>query len=335
MALTTDQHAAITTDQVTHLALGSPIVLDLNGNGITTQSVSNGVKFDIFGVGQQVNTGWVSGGDGLLVMDRNADGAVNGGAELFGQGTTLANGAKAANGYAALTELDSNSDGVLNASDAEFSKLEVWVDTNSDGVSQSGELQSLASLGITSLSLQAQSSTTTDNGNLLGLVSNYTTADGATHEMADVWFQTNAAPSANSVAVAPPTLVPQLDLAVPLKPSDPAVLSVTPSVTVSAPPPTLTNTTAGLADALSSYISTSGTTVALSNAKLGQTQATAAAPPPLSQGVNSMVDALKQFDANGNALNAVPLVSAASVSIKLESDPLAKLASAPPLATGK
>jgi hypothetical protein len=191
MALSADQINALTTQQQSYLPIGSPIVLDLNGDGISTQSIASGVQFDIYGVNHLVATGWVSGGDGLLVMDRNHDGTVNGGTELFGQGTNLASGAKAVNGYQALSELDANHDGVINAGDSSFAELMVWVDSNSDGVSQSGELQSLQQLGISQLDLSAQKVTELDHGNIIGLVSGYTTTDGATHAMADVWFTTS------------------------------------------------------------------------------------------------------------------------------------------------
>ncbi len=189
-ALTTDQYAALTTDQRPHLTYGTPLILDLNGNGVSTASIEQGVQFDIFGIDRAVNTGWVTGGDGLLVMDRNHDGSINGGRELFGEGTTMANGQKAENGYMALAEMDTNGDGSISSADADFADLLVWVDTDSDGISQTSELHTLSSLNITQLDLNAQSSTNWDNGNLIGLTSSYTTSDGEGHGMADVWFAT-------------------------------------------------------------------------------------------------------------------------------------------------
>jgi hypothetical protein len=65
----------------------------------------------------------------------------------------------------------------------------VWVDANSDGVSQAAELKSLGELGIASLDLKAQATSLNSNGNWVGLTSGYTTVDGVTNAMADVWFQ--------------------------------------------------------------------------------------------------------------------------------------------------
>jgi len=192
-ALTSAQVQAMTTAQVAALKSLTPIVLDLNGNGIDTLNVSAGVKFDMLATGQKVNTGWVGGGDGLLALDRNGDGVIDSGAELFGSGTTLADGNKATTGYQALGELDSNGDGTIDAKDAQFSNLRVWVDGNADGVSQADELKSLADLSISKLNLDAKQNVSLNNGNFVGITSTYETTDGATHAAADVWFAAGAA----------------------------------------------------------------------------------------------------------------------------------------------
>jgi len=113
---------------------------------------------------------------------------INDGRELFGTATQV-DGQAASDGFAALRALDSNGDGRLTAADTAFGELKIWQDANGDGLTEQGELSTLADHGITALNLSAQASTATDNGNLLGLVSSYETADGAAHEMVDVWFQ--------------------------------------------------------------------------------------------------------------------------------------------------
>jgi len=171
----------------------TPVVLDLNGDGIQTTSMQNGVSFDINNDGKADKTAWVARGDGLLVRDINGDGKINNGSELFGSSTVLGNGKTAADGYAAMKALDTNNDGVLDANDAAFGQLGVWVDNNGNGVTDAGELKSLTDLGISSLSLNATKSDQNNNGNLIGLMGSYTTTDGQTHTMGDVWFQTDAA----------------------------------------------------------------------------------------------------------------------------------------------
>jgi hypothetical protein len=192
MTLLTTQLATLTSAQQTTLNLVTPIVLDLDGNGIQTLSVQNGVTFDIDNNGTLERTGWVARGDGLLVRDINGDGMINNGGELFGSGTVLADGSKAADGYAAMRALDSNLDGILDANDAAFGQLAVWADQNGDGITNAGEIVSLNSLGITSLSLSSTASAEVNNGNLIGLMGSYTKSDGTTHTMGDVWFQTDS-----------------------------------------------------------------------------------------------------------------------------------------------
>ena len=186
--LTTTQLGALTTTQIGSLALVTPIVLDLNDDGIKTLSVNVGVKFDMLADGTSIQTGWVGPQDGLLVSDRNQDGLISDGTELFGSSTALSNGTKALDGYQALAEFDTNKDGVVDQQDTDFNKLSVWMDSNSDGVTGSGELKTLTELGITQLSVKAESVRESNAGNLVGLTSTYQTVDGRQHASADVWF---------------------------------------------------------------------------------------------------------------------------------------------------
>jgi len=111
----------------------SPLVFDLDDDGIETTIVGYGTYFDHDGNGFAERTGWVGPDDGFLVMDRNGNGYIDNGTELFGNHTILSNGKKAANGFQALAELDDNKDGKIDASDAAYSQLKVWQDLDSDG----------------------------------------------------------------------------------------------------------------------------------------------------------------------------------------------------------
>ena len=161
----------MTDDQRNSLFLATPIMLDLDGNGIQTLAAAQGTQFDLLGNGRTAQWGWTGGADGLLAMDLNGDGLINDGRELFGSGTRLADGSVGADGYTALAQQDSDGDGDIDAQDANFNKLSVWVDADHDGVTDSGELKSLGELGIVSLNLNATKGTEMDNGNVLGLVS--------------------------------------------------------------------------------------------------------------------------------------------------------------------
>jgi len=129
----------------------------------------------------------VAATDGMLVLNRNNNGIIDNGTELFGDSTALAAGGNAADGFAALAGQDSNADGVINALDTNFASLKVWQDLNQDGVSQAGELKTLTELGIASLSVgKTLNSSLLANGNQIADLGRFVRTDGTTAVMADV-----------------------------------------------------------------------------------------------------------------------------------------------------
>jgi Ca2+-binding RTX toxin-like protein len=163
-----------------------PIILDLDGDGLETVGLASNVYFDHDGDGVLTRTGWASKDDALLVWDRNANGSIDNGAELFGDFTPLPNGTLAPNGYAALAALDSNQDGILDANDPAFAELKIWRDASQDGVSQAGELIGLSDAGIVSLNLtNTLKNQPLNNGNMLSREGSFTRADGSTSSMGE------------------------------------------------------------------------------------------------------------------------------------------------------
>ncbi|MFT3960123.1 beta strand repeat-containing protein [Propionivibrio sp.] len=160
-----------------------PLALDLDGDGLETTGIAstNTTLFDHDGDGVRTGTGWVKGDDALLVLDRNGNGIIDSGRELFGVDTVLANGQKAANGFAALADLDSNHDGLFSAADDQFAHVKLWRDLDQDGISDAGELLSLTDAGIASINL-ANTATNTGlaGGNTLTATGTYTKTDGTT-----------------------------------------------------------------------------------------------------------------------------------------------------------
>ncbi|GAB5606513.1 hypothetical protein TK5_25940 [Sideroxyarcus sp. TK5] len=170
----------------------SPIALDLNGDGVTTTPLTAGAYFDHDGNGFAEQTGWVNSDDGILVRDLDGSGTIDTGRELFGSETILANGQKAANGYQALAELDTNHDGQIDVQDAAYSTLKVWKDIDGDGYSNADELMSLADAGVQSIATGYATVNQTDaNGNITKQTSTFTKTDGSTSATADIWFQTD------------------------------------------------------------------------------------------------------------------------------------------------
>jgi hypothetical protein len=123
----------------------SPLVLDLDGDGVETLGLSTGVHFDHKGDGFAELTGWVGPDDALLARDLNHDGKITSGAELFGSETLLASGAKASNGFEALRQLDLNNDGRVDQVEAGAAGLYIWKDANSNGLSEGNELTAMRS----------------------------------------------------------------------------------------------------------------------------------------------------------------------------------------------
>ncbi|MFM0592223.1 calcium-binding protein [Paraburkholderia dilworthii] len=158
----------------------SPLVLDLTGSGINlTPLNTSSPYFDLTNNGFARQTGWIGTGMGLLCFDPD-NRAVTNITQLFGNATT--------DGFDILRPLDTNHDNVFNASDSAFASLRVWVDANGNGMTDPGELYTLADLGIVSISLNATAVHQTIAGNSISSISSYTLADGTTHEIADAWF---------------------------------------------------------------------------------------------------------------------------------------------------
>lgn len=100
-----------------------PLMIDLDGNGL---DLSNTAYFDHDGDGILNRTNWVSTGDGFLVFDKNGNGKIDNGSELFGDNYIKQNGKTAIDGFDALTDLDSNHDGLFNHNDTHFDQVNVW-----------------------------------------------------------------------------------------------------------------------------------------------------------------------------------------------------------------
>ncbi|WP_434802843.1 calcium-binding protein, partial [Paracidovorax cattleyae] len=164
-----------------------PLVLDLDGDGIEAVGIdpSRPILFDHDGDGTRNATGWIKGDDGIVVLDRNGNGLIDSGRELFGD-QTLREGAQAgqgmfyANGYEALAGQDGNGDGVIDAADTAYGQLRIWKDVNQDGISQAGELHTLSDLGIARLNAKGQrSSIDLGNGNTQPWSGSFTRMDGS------------------------------------------------------------------------------------------------------------------------------------------------------------
>ena len=150
----------------------SPVLIDVSGDGFALTNVAGGVNtFDLDADGTADRIAWTAAGsdDAWLALDRNGDGTINSGAELFGNYTPQPDppAGVGRNGFLALAVYDArqqggNADGVIDARDAVFSSLRLWQDANHDGVSHPRELRTLAELGLASISLDYKESKRVD-----------------------------------------------------------------------------------------------------------------------------------------------------------------------------
>jgi hypothetical protein len=125
-------------------------------------TVAAGILFDFYGTGEPVRMPWpLQASNAWLVLDRNGNGRIDNGGELFGNRTPLSDGRLATHGFDALAEFDVNHDGVIDAADPVFQRLAIWADLNRNGMSDPGELTPIQKIHLI-LSVRFQESHRSD-----------------------------------------------------------------------------------------------------------------------------------------------------------------------------
>jgi hypothetical protein len=193
---------------VFHFPPISPLVLDLDGDGVEITSISTSTAyFDLNQNGFAERTAWISPDDAFLALDRNGNGAIDDLSELFG-------GAEV-DGFTTLSAHDSNHDGFIDAGDAVFGNLLVWRDLDGDGLTDAGELNGLSQTGVSRIALGAEFVDRWYEGNWISHQGQFTWSDGRQGTVEDVWFENDQVQTiyryGQSVAIAPEAeLLPDL-----------------------------------------------------------------------------------------------------------------------------
>ncbi len=173
---------ASVSKRITPLPPRDPLALDLDGDGIeTTGSDGRVILFDHDADGVKTGTGWLKPDDGWLVLDRNGNGTIDSGRELFGTDTVKRNGQLATDGFDALRDVDSHQDGKIDAADRVFANLRIWRDLNQDGISQANELSTLDANHIVSIGVTATAGRVDlGNGNVQTAAGTFTRSNSTT-----------------------------------------------------------------------------------------------------------------------------------------------------------
>lgn len=177
-----------------------PLMIDLGQDGFHLGKAGAGIYYDFENSGIYRPVQWVSrgGNEAFLALDKNNNGQIDNGAELFGRGILLQSGLKASHGFEELAQYDElmlggNNDGVIDSQDSIWSSLSLWLDSNADGNSTHDELSLLADSDITALNLDAKENGRRDHaGNLLRFWSWATsskTEKNNKFRMIDVYFK--------------------------------------------------------------------------------------------------------------------------------------------------
>jgi hypothetical protein len=158
----------------------TPILLDMDGDGFELTAFADGVQFELTSTGLPRQMSWTAAGsdDAFLVLDRNGNGLVDGGTELFGNYTPVPLG-RTLNGFEALAVFDEDGDRTITARDSVYARLQLWTDRNHNGVSEPSELIRLADSGVTAISVDYRQARRKDRfGNLFRYRGRVTGAGG-------------------------------------------------------------------------------------------------------------------------------------------------------------
>ncbi|MBQ4058617.1 MAG: hypothetical protein IJD40_06780 [Lachnospiraceae bacterium] len=168
-----------------------PLIIDIAGDGFNIEKKKDGTYFDLDCNGFAEKINWTMQ-DGILVLDKNNNGNIDDGSELFGDYHLLSDGSRAKNGFEALAQYDTNGDGVIDGNDEIYNELKLWIDADGDGKSTSEEINSLEEMNIKSINLNYKYvNAMTDTEAVIGNVASFEYGDGTQGEIGEMWVSSD------------------------------------------------------------------------------------------------------------------------------------------------
>ena len=176
-----------------------PLILDIDNDGFQIESVKYGVHFDLNCDGFAEKINWTNQ-DAVLALDLNGNGTIDDGSEVFGDYHLLKGGTRAKNGFEALAQYDTNDDGIIDKNDEIFDKLRLWVDANSNGISEETELKTLSEMEIREISLNYDvSNLTTGTEALIGNTATFVHEDETQGTIGELWVASDLSDTIETV----------------------------------------------------------------------------------------------------------------------------------------
>lgn len=164
-----------------------PLILDLDGDGYGINSKKKGTHFDLNCDGFAERINWTNS-DGILAIDKNGNGKIDNGREVFGDSFILNNGQKAKNGFEALTQYDTNNDNFFDTKDRDFYKFYLWIDSNENGISEAKELCKLSETNIARINLEySYVNSVTGSEAIIGNESYFEYKNGEVCKIGEMW----------------------------------------------------------------------------------------------------------------------------------------------------
>lgn len=178
-----------------------PLILDLDNDGFDIESKKLGTYFDLNCDGFAERINWTRK-DAVLALDKDGNGLIDDGGEVFGDYHLLVDGSRAKNGFEALAQYDTNGDGIIDENDEIFDQLRLWVDENGDGVSDIGELRTLRDLHIKAINLNYEyANQPTETEALIGNISTFVYEDGSIGNIGEMWVSSDLYDAVEKVIV--------------------------------------------------------------------------------------------------------------------------------------